>query len=233
MSNTLEHGPPRARRSAGRRGRPRGLIALAVLLVAFLAVSLPPYLTLDPANSLVPISGRVALHYPMLLGHIVFGTVTLVTVCLQLWPWLRRTHRRVHRISGRVYVFGGMLPSCVLALAVVPLGSLNLLGATGATAWALVGMVTTLRGYRAARARQTREHRRWMVYSFAAAMGIVTGRVLFLALPAIPGLAHASDIVHPLAGFWLGWLVNLAIARWWLNRRRPARLAPRPEIPRP
>jgi hypothetical protein len=223
VSNILEHGPPRARRPARRRRRPRGLIALAVLVLAFLAVSLPSYLTLDPANSLVPISRQVALHYPMLLGHIVFGTVTLVTVCLQLWPWLRRTHPRVHRISGRAYVFGGMLPSCVLALAVVPFGSLNLLGASGATAWALVGMVTTVRGYQAARLRHTRAHRRWMTYSFAAAMGIVTGRLLFLAVPAIPGVPHAPDIVHPLAGFWLGWMVNLAIAHWWLNRRRPTR----------
>lgn len=224
MSNTLEHGPPRARRSVNRRGRrrPRGPVALAVLVVAFLAVSLPPYLTLDPSNSLVPIDQQVALHYPMLLGHIGFGTVTLVTVCLQLWPRLRRTHPRVHRISGRAYVFGGMLPSCVLALAVVPLGSLNPLGAGGASVWALLGIVTTLRGYQAGRARDTREHRRWMIYSFAAAMGIVTGRVLALAVPAIPGVPSAPEIVHPLAGFWLGWLVNLAIARWWLNRRRPA-----------
>lgn len=220
MSNTLEHRPPRAGRPAGRRRRPLGPIALAALVAAFLAVSLPPYLTLDPSNSLVPISQRVALHYPMLLGHIVFGTVTLVTVCLQLWPSLRRRHPRVHRISGRTYVFGGMLPSCVLALAVVPLGSLNLLGAGGATVWALVGIVTTLRGYQAGRARHTREHRRWMIYSFAAAMGIATGRVLFLAVPAIPGVPHAPEIIHPLAGFWLGWIVNLAIAHWWLNRRR-------------
>ncbi|MCT2581957.1 DUF2306 domain-containing protein [Actinophytocola gossypii] len=194
-----------------------------MLIVAFLAVSLPPYVTLDPANSLVPINVRVALHYPMLLGHILFGTITLATVCVQLWPWLRRTHPKAHRISGRTYVFAGMLPSCALALAVVPLGELNPLGAIGASVWAVIGLVTTLRGYAAGRARHTRDHRRWMLYSFAAAMGIVTGRVLFLAVPAIPGVPHAPEVIHPLAGFWLGWMVNLAVAYWWLHRR-PARV---------
>lgn len=222
MSNTLEHRQVSAPRPARRRKRPRGLIALVVLVVAFLAVSLPPYLTLDPATSIIPINTQLALHYPMLLGHILFGTITLFTVCLQLWPWLRRTHPKVHRISGRTYVFAGMLPTCVLALAVVPMGELNLIGASGATVWAVIGLVTTLRGYVAGRARKTREHRRWMIYSFAAAMGLATGRVIALGVPALPGVPESPDVFFPLGGFWLGWMVNLTIAYWWLHRR-PAR----------
>lgn len=223
MSNTLDHRQPQATtsRPERRRKRPRGLIALVVLVVAFLGVSLPPYLTLNPADSLVPINTQLALHYPILLGHILFGTITLFTVCLQLWPWLRRTHPKIHRISGRTYVFAGMLPTCVLALAVVPMGEMHLIGAIGATVWSVVGLVTTLRGYLAGRARNTREHRRWMIYSFAAAMGLATGRVIALGVPAIPGVPD-SDVIFFVGGFWLGWMVNLAIAYWWLHRR-PAR----------
>ncbi|GAB3439522.1 DUF2306 domain-containing protein [Actinophytocola sediminis] len=224
MSNTLDHRQPQVRppRPARGRKRPRGLIALIVLVVAFLAVSLPPYLTLDPADSVIPINTQLALHYPMLLAHILFGTITLFTVCLQLWPWLRRTHPKVHRISGRTYVFAGMLPTCVLALAVVPMGELNLIGASGATVWSVIGLVTTLRGYVAGRARNTREHRRWMIYSFATAMGLATGRVIALGVPAIPGVPESPEVFFPLGGFWLGWMVNLAIAYWWLHRK-PAR----------
>jgi Predicted membrane protein (DUF2306) len=231
VSNTLDHRHQQVhpRRPARKRKRPRGLIALIVLVVAFLAVSLPPYVTLDPANSLVPINTQIALHYPMLLGHILFGTITLFTVCLQLWPWLRRNHPKAHRISGRTYVFAGMLPTCVLALAVVPMGELNLIGATGASVWAVIGLVTTLRGYRAGRARITREHRRWMIYSFASAMGLATGRVLALGIPAIPGVPESPEVIFPLGGFWLGWMVNLSIAYWWLHRK-PARARQRARV---
>jgi len=31
------------------------------------------------------------------VAHILFGSVALVTACLQIWPWLRRTHPTVHR----------------------------------------------------------------------------------------------------------------------------------------
>ncbi|WP_162293032.1 DUF2306 domain-containing protein [Actinophytocola xinjiangensis] len=224
MSNTLDHRqtPVTAPRPQRRPKRPKGLIALVVLVVAFLAASLPPYVTLDPSTSIIPINAQIALHYPILLGHILFGTITLFTVCLQLWPRIRRNRPKIHRISGRTYVFAGMIPTCVLALVVVPMGELNLIGASGATVWASLGLFFTIRGYLAGRARDTREHRRWMIYSFATAMGLATGRVIAVGVPAIPGVPDSPDVFFPLGGFWLGWMVNLAIAYWWLNIK-PAR----------
>ena len=43
---------------------------LLVLVIAFVAFSLPPYLTFDPARSRVPIAGAVRGYYPMLVAHV-------------------------------------------------------------------------------------------------------------------------------------------------------------------
>ena len=48
--------------------------ALAVVVVAFLAYSLPPYFT---GGTRVP--ATFALHYPMLVAHVMFASVAMVT----------------------------------------------------------------------------------------------------------------------------------------------------------
>ena len=98
---------------------------LALVVAVFLAYSVPPYLTFDPARSRVPAPAGFAAHYWLLVAHIAFGTVAIVGVILQTWPWLRRTHPVVHRRVGRVYVFGGAIPAAVMAAiigAVSPFG---------------------------------------------------------------------------------------------------------------
>ncbi|MBD0324764.1 MAG: DUF2306 domain-containing protein [Aldersonia sp.] len=57
------------------------------------------------------------------MAHIFFGSVALLTACLQVWPWLRRRHPAVHWYSGRLYVFAGALPAGLAVLTVVPFGT--------------------------------------------------------------------------------------------------------------
>lgn len=59
------------------------LIAIAL---AFIAFSLPPYLSLDPARSRVQPPAPYAWYFPMLVAHVVFGSVAMLTCCLQVWP---------------------------------------------------------------------------------------------------------------------------------------------------
>ena len=61
--------------------------ALAAVVVAFLVYSLPPYFT---GGTRVP--ATFALHYPLLVAHVMFASVAMVTAVAQIWP---RTARRV------------------------------------------------------------------------------------------------------------------------------------------
>ncbi|ASO20920.1 hypothetical protein FHR81_001888 [Actinoalloteichus hoggarensis] len=214
--------------AGGTASRPRWwrrpwVVPLVVVVLAFLAIAWPPYLTLDPARSLIVIREDSAVHYPLLVSHIVFGTVALVTVCLQLWPALRRRRPAVHRWSGRLYVFAGALPSAVIAMVITPLSPAPSVGTTlGGVFW----LVTTTMGFIRARQRRYRQHRRWMLFSFAFAINIVWGRVFMIVLTMFgiddPAVFAQIGLTAP----WLGWVINVFLVQWWLNRTERREAAP-------
>lgn len=202
---------------------------LALITGVFLVLSLPPYLTFDPDVSRTPIREDVAGHYPVLWAHIAFGTVALVTACLQLWPRLRQRRPAVHRWSGRIYVFAGVLPSGVLALIVAALADTGISAQAANVTLAVLWLATTVAGFRMARQRRFGEHREWMIRSVALAFSIVVNRVwlvLCLAVADPSGFVGKTEMDPAVidnavgAATWLSWVVNLLLAEWWLQRRR-------------
>ncbi|GAA4862624.1 DUF2306 domain-containing protein [Actinomycetospora straminea] len=224
--------PSGRRRRAGPRDPRRvrvGLAVTAVVCVAFLVVELSAYLGLDPAQSRIPIRADHPLHYPLLWAHIVCGSVALMTACLQMWPWLRRHHPRVHRFSGRVYLLGGVLPGGIAVLGVAPVSSTGFASSVGNTFLAVLWLGTSIAGWRAARQRRYADHRVWMIRSIALTFSIIVNRfwvvlyvvVLSLVDPTDPALiANAAT-----ASVWTSWIVTLLVAEWWLLRRRDPRRA--------
>ena len=203
---------------------------LALLVAVFLAYSVPPYLTLDPAQSRVPAPPGFAAHYWFLVGHILFGTVAIVGVILQIWPWLRRTHPVAHRRIGRVYVFGGAIPSALMALTIAlfsPFGpAAGVLNVVAALLW----LGFTIAGFRATRQRRYADHRRWMIRSFAMTMNTLLSRVYapiaFIALgPHYPDQAALFQAASTLTGT-MSVLTLLLLSQWWLDRK------PKPAIAR-
>jgi len=208
------------------------IVPLLLVAAAFLAFSVPPYLTFDPAQSrLRPPDGNAA-YYPALVAHVLFGTVAMVTACFQIWPAFRARYRRGHRITGRIYVFGGALPAGLLGLYIgwhtaagpsVRGGNL-----VGSALWITV----TVAGLWFARHRRYGEHRRWMSRSFALSMSIVLSRVVnivatIVLTPQVDTTFRGSEDLmrHSAAsiGVWLSPLVLLLLTDWLLERRKPAR----------
>jgi uncharacterized membrane protein YozB (DUF420 family) len=208
---------------------------LAAVAIGFVAISLPPYLSGDPAHSRVPPS--FPLHYPILVAHVVFGSIALLTACLQIWPWFRRRYRVAHRRIGRAYVFAGVLPAGLLAL---PMGALSPFGPVARASNVLLAslwLACTVTGYRMARRRRYAEHRRWMIRSFALTASIITNRIwgplaYFALAPQLDGaFNHDEQLLRwTIAGLstWLGWVIPLLCAEWWLERGESASRTPAP-----
>lgn len=232
--------PSPARHRAGSPRRFRTLaLPVGVVTVAFLAIALPPYVGLDPAQARLPLPEDVPWFYPALVAHIGFGSIALITATLQIWPWLRRKHPTVHRWSGRAYLGLGVLPAGVAVLGVAPFGvSGGLTGQTANTMLAILWLTTAVAGYRTVRARRFAEHREWMIRSVALTFSIVANRVWSFACIAVfvpeamgDGPFDPAELTQAVGvSMWLSWVVNLLLAEYWLHRtrtrRRPA-LTPR------
>jgi uncharacterized membrane protein len=202
---------------------------IAGATAAYLINTLPPYLTLNPKEGRVILNPHFPAHYGVLLAHIAFGTIALLTVCLQIWPWLRRNHPRIHRISGRVYVFAGAVPCALMAL-LLDRVTFEYEENLGVTMQGLLLLGTSIAGYIAARRGNYDSHRRWMLYSFAVVTSVISGRaavVLYTNLPVDlrPNVGYVFEFAR-----WFNWVINIVIVQWWLEytarrNRRPARMS--------
>lgn len=202
------------------------------LTVAFLAFAVPPYLSFDPAQARLPLREGFGWHFPVLVAHILFGTVALVTCCFQIWPWFRDRHPKAHRVMGRIYLLGGVFPAGLLGIVVSVTAMQGVSGRVGNTMLALLWLATGVAGLRMAMQRRIAEHRRWMIRSFALTTSIVVNRlwiVLWIVILApLTETYYGGDesaMIQAVAetSIWLSWVVNLLFAEWWIERSRGAR----------
>jgi len=204
---------------------------LMTVVLAFIAFSLPPYLTLDPSKSRIQPPEGFALYYPLLVAHVLFAATAMMTCCVQVWPWFRQRYPAAHRIIGRVYVFGGVIPAGIIGLiigAVSPYGpTLRVSNVLLAILW----LTCTITGFWMMRQHRFVEHRRWMIRSFALTMSVITNRVwaviaLVVLIPQLPTTFEGNEtmMIQTVAGLsgWLGWVLPLLLAEWWLERGNTA-----------
>ncbi|MEU5694866.1 DUF2306 domain-containing protein [Actinosynnema sp. NPDC020468] len=207
--------------------------ALGLVVVVFVAFSVPPYLS---GGTRVPAPEGNAWHYPVLVGHVLFGSIAILTCVVQVWPWFRRRFPVWHRWVGRVYVFGGVLPAGITAVsvgAVSPFGPVNQVGNV------LMGSLWlgfTVAGWWNGKQRRFGAHRRWMVRSFALTASIISNRVwavvtTIVFTPRLDSAFGGSEIAlgQAIAGTtsWLGWVLPLVLSQWWLDRAKPRGAVPR------
>ncbi len=196
--------------------------ALAVVVVAFLAYSLPPYFT---GGTRVP--ATFGLHYPLLVAHVMFASVAMVTAVAQIWPGLRARKPVLHRWIGRIYVYTAVSAAvCAMVIgAATPFGPfLAVSNVFLASLW----LWFTINGYLAARQRRFVQHRRDMVLSATLALSIITNRiwtpVLVITFQSLQDSVFGGNEAHFVwfvagVGAWLGWAIPFFTVRWWLNRK--------------
>lgn len=197
--------------------------ALSFVVVAFLAFSLPPYLS---GHTRVP--ATFALHYPLLVGHVMFAAVAMVMAVVQIWPGLRARRPALHRRCGRVYV-AAAIPAALCGLiigAATPFGPLL---AVSNVVLALVWLWFTTTGLLAARERRFAEHRRQMILSATLALSIISNRIwtpiIFISLQPLQDIVFHGNKDHYLwfaagLGAWLGWTIPFFTVRRWLDRQQ-------------
>ncbi|MCA0157209.1 DUF2306 domain-containing protein [Tsukamurella sp. M9C] len=196
------------------------LLVGALLVLVFLAYSLPPYLT---GGSRVPLDDQPNWYYGLLVGHILLGSVAMLAGLVQLG---RRWFAKYHWIAGRIYV-ACALPVGLAAIAigtVTPFGPVN--AASNVTLGSLMLLFTAL-GVRAIVGGDVAAHRRWMLRSAALMYSVIINRILgpiiFLVLDAAGAPSSMTDAVGPALVAWPSWLIAIGFCEWWLRRTPPKR----------
>lgn len=222
---------------APRPSRRRGLLPLlvGVSCVAIVVAFVPRYLAFDPHDTAVPVRNLEAVHFPLLLVHIFCGTVALTLGAVQFSARLRRRAPRVHRLTGRVYLFAGVLPASVAGFGVALLTTSGPVAAVAFGGLAVYWFVTAVAAFLAARAHRYADHAAWMYRNFAATFAAVTLRAwlglgIAVQLPLLHGTYHDhfQDLftVAYLCSAWLAWVPNVLFIEFYLRRRRSPGVTP-------
>ncbi|HSV57888.1 MAG TPA: DUF2306 domain-containing protein [Variovorax sp.] len=190
----------------------RFLGATAALFSA--AVALASYRYLAGAGPVPPNVGENTFFQPWMMLHVAGAATALLLGPWQFLAGLRSRRPQVHRWIGRVYVlcclFGGV-SGLLLALG-------STAGPIATAGFGLLGIAwiaTTARGWQLARQRRFRNHREWMIRSFALSFAAVTLRI-YLPLPSLLGIDFLP--AYQAISF-LCWVPNLLVAEWWLRTR--------------
>ena len=221
-----------------RRGLWLAPLSLAVL--AFLAYVLPPYLTLDPSRSRIPPPPAHPVYYPILVLHVGCAAIAMASGLAQIWTGVKGAPPGFHRLLGRVYVFCGVLPAGVMALALSTMGQFGPVLIASDVTLATLWLTATITGYRMMRRGQVAAHRRWMTRSYALTLSIISNRLWLPVVAAIlaPHLAttfqgNETLMYYAIAGLagWIGWVLPLILTEWVIVGRVGAErgAAKRPE----
>jgi uncharacterized membrane protein len=154
---------------------------------------------------------------PWLMVHMALAGTALLVGPLQLLPALRR-RRVLHRWLGRTYVVG-CLAGGVAGLLMAFGTTAGPVAAWGFGSLGVAWLITSIEGWRMARARRFDAHRAWMIRSFSLTFGAVMLRV-YLPLSQVMGIEFSTAYT---VIAWLAWVPNFLLAeaylRGWFTRR--------------
>ncbi len=148
--------------------------------------------------------------------HIILGGVALLIGWLQFNSKLRLRNLSVHRTIGKIYV-ACVLPSSLASIGIGFFATGGFITATGFICLGIIWFTTTLLAFLKIKHGQIEQHRRLMIYSYAACFAAVTLRIWLPMLILIFGdFIIAYSIVA-----WLCWVPNILVANAIIRKLDP------------
>ena len=149
--------------------------------------------------------------------HVFFSIFVLVAGFFQFSNYILHHHRRIHRFIGKMYAWNIFLIN-------FPAGFIMAIYANGSWPSKLAFLILdclwfffTLKAVIAIKGKKVREHREFMIRSYALTCSALTLRTWKLILIATtdldPGLIYMIDA-------WLGFVPNLLFAEWLIRNMR-------------
>jgi Predicted membrane protein (DUF2306) len=139
--------------------------------------------------------------------HIILGGIALLTGWVQFSAKLRLKYIFAHRTVGKIYIVA-VLFSSIASIGLGFFATGGFIPSAGFICLGIVWFTATLLAYLKIKNGQTEQHRRFMIYSYAACFAAVTLR---LWLPLL-GMLFGDFIIAYSIVAWLCWVPNLLVA---------------------
>jgi hypothetical protein len=192
---------------------------LVVILAVLLAGNALSYINFDSHYGFLRLKQEAIAtgwYLPFYYSHVLIGGLILVIGLFQLHPSSIKKFKRLHRISGYVYVMGilflaapgGLVMSLFIGRGPLVLASFII--------QAVLWFCFTAVAFNKIKNRQIEEHRQWMWRSFALTFAAITLRVYIFFV------SWSYDLSQPTAYAtlaWLSWVPNLVIVEFYLRTK--------------
>lgn len=195
----------------------KGIRILLVVFAIFVGLYPVLYFILDRKFALLATKSDTLLINPFwnigFYAHIIAGGLALLIGWIQFNARIRRINPAFHKLMGKIYIIAVLLSSTG-AFYIGFFATGGLVASLGFILLAIIWFVTTVMAYNNIRHGQIEEHKKLMIYSYAACFAAVTLRIWFPLLMLLIGDYNTAYVMAA----WLCWLPNLLVAQF-ISRR--------------
>lgn len=149
--------------------------------------------------------------------HISGGVLALGSGPFQFISTIRKRNIQLHRLLGRTYVIGILFIGAPAGLYMAFFANGGPVAGLGFALLCTLWVITTAKAVIHARNLQIKEHKQWMVRSFALTFAAVTLRLW------VPILSWGFDVPYEttiITTAWLSWVPNILVAELIINRKK-------------
>ena len=147
--------------------------------------------------------------------HISLGGIALLIGWSQFSEEFRKKRIQLHRNIGKVYV-ASVLISAIAGIYIGYYAIGGIIPAVGFVSLGIIWFYTTLKAFLEIKKGRVEEHKKMMVYSYAACFGAVTLR---LWLPLLIAIFDDFIIAYRIVS-WLAWVPNLLVAHFIILKKQ-------------
>lgn len=152
--------------------------------------------------------------------HISLGGIALLIGWSQFSEKFRNKYLQLHRVIGKIYV-GSVLLSAMTGIYIGYFAEGGIISQVGFISLGIIWFYTTLKAFLEVKKGRVEQHKKMMIYSYAACFAAVTLR---LFLPLLMVLFNEFIPAYQVVA-WLCWVPNLLAAHFIILKKSKNKLA--------
>lgn len=153
-------------------------------------------------------------------SHISLGGIALLIGWSQFSEKFRNKYLQLHRVIGKIYV-GSVLLSAIGGIYIGFFTTGGIISKVGFISLGIIWFYTTLKAFLEVKKGRIEQHKKMMIYSYAACFAAVTLR---LFLPLLMVLFNEFIPAYQVVA-WLCWVPNLLVAHFIILKKTKNKLA--------